>query len=107
MFWFFMYLLARPRYPRRITVNHVRWKYPRFHSPWYWLSMLAVLELIFWLAVLEIAGEGFLLWWTLWLPVRYITGWAAGRNRQQWTVPRWLEASRPVWPKRAEAATAS
>lgn len=103
MFWFCMYLLARPRHPRRATVSHVRWKRPRFHSPWYWVSMLAFAELALWLMAFELAGELLGLWWLLWLGYRAAV-MAAGDH---WSIPgpcyRAIAATRPVWPKATAA----
>lgn len=97
MFW--LYLLLRPR-RRYVTVNHVRWKHPRFHRGWYWLTGAFLVELAAW----ELAGELLAAWWLLWLAARYGIEWTYGRSCVQWEVPRWLEVSRSVWPKRAVAA---
>lgn len=100
MFW--LYLLLRPRPRRRMTACDARWRRTRFHLAWYWLSGFFLVEALFW----EIAGYALIAWWLAWLAARYGTGVAAraDRNCVQWQVPRWIETSRPVWPKRAAAA---
>jgi hypothetical protein len=103
MFWL-LYLMTRQRQPRRITVNHVRWKRPRFHNPWYWISTLAFLELAMWLVAFEIAGELLGIWWLAWWGYRAAV-MAAG---DRWSLAggwyRVIPATRPVWPKQASAA---
>jgi hypothetical protein len=104
MFWFAMYLMARPRYPRRITVNHVHWQHPRFHNPWYWLTGLAFMELALWLMVFEIAGEGLALWWLLWWVAKRIVFFAGDHRPVPGGAYRMLDATRPVWPRREATA---
>jgi hypothetical protein len=95
---FCLYLLLRPR-RRRTTVYAARYGRTRFNLAWYWLSGFFLIEALFW----EVTGCALALWWLLWLGARHGTEFAAraDRNCVRWEVPRWIEVSRPVWPRPA------
>ena len=94
MFWFVMYLLARQR--PRVPVSGFRRRHPRFWNPWYYVFGVYLAEGLFW----ETLGALLALWWLAWLAARYV----AKRTDLHGGVPRWIETSRPVWPKRKAVA---
>jgi hypothetical protein len=104
MFW--LILLARPR-RRRITINHVHWKHPRLHNPWYWLSGLAFTEVALWMCAgmlaamaVEFAGELLAIWWLLWLAAKGTAALVARWRHVPEPVSDAITACRPLWPSR-------
>jgi hypothetical protein len=108
MFWFFIYLLARPHGRRRVKHIHVRKyqrpvKYARFHSPWYWLLGGWAIELCAW----ELAGYALAAWWLLWLTADAVLA-EVGKRRS--LSPQWapfMDSVKPIWPKFAPKAVTS
>ena len=97
MFWLF--LLLRPRHHHHHVRAHRR--HARFRNPWYWLSMLAFMELAVWLAVFEFAGEVLGVWWLLWWAARKSVFFAGDHRSVPGGAYRFIDATRPVWPKAA------
>jgi hypothetical protein len=105
MFW--LYLLCRPRRRHHhvhihLGAGHARppRKHARFCNVWYWLSGLALMELLAWYAAGELLG----MWWLLWWVARKAVFLVGDHRSVPGAAYRMIDATRPVWPKPAPAA---